>query len=183
MADTQVVANPGSGGGSFEADADGQGNLIPYSKLAFGPSGTQTRVAQLSGQGLPTQSDPGALWPAGKTALAAAGFVSVRSIVLEKFKIISGAACNFYRGYVINPSNIPGMLLALDAATLPADGAVTPLDASPIYPGGVANFDYGNLPERCAVGLVLVLSARADTPFVLDTSNGALLGFFRGSTA
>lgn len=48
MADTSVTADPGSGGATFKADYDGTDNW-PYSKIAFGASGTQTHVSSSSG--------------------------------------------------------------------------------------------------------------------------------------
>ena len=45
MADGSVVANPGAGGASFPVDQDGAGKSWPYTKLAFGASGTQTEVS------------------------------------------------------------------------------------------------------------------------------------------
>jgi len=55
VADTLLNTNAGSGGATFVADTDAAGGIIPYSKLAWGASGTVNRVA--AGAGLPVAQD------------------------------------------------------------------------------------------------------------------------------
>jgi hypothetical protein len=56
MADSFVQANPGSGGAKFVVDIDGSGNAWPETKVAFGLSGTQTEVADQTGNRLPVKN-------------------------------------------------------------------------------------------------------------------------------
>jgi hypothetical protein len=53
MADTNVVANAGAGGAKFAVDADALSVNWPYSKLVWGPGGTQTEVDDAANKRIP----------------------------------------------------------------------------------------------------------------------------------
>jgi hypothetical protein len=54
MADSNVTANPGVGGSKFKVDDDGV-QVWPYSKLAWGTSGTQNEVDDAAGKRVPVK--------------------------------------------------------------------------------------------------------------------------------
>lgn len=64
MADTSVIANPGAGGSAFAVD-DASGVEWPYTKMAWGPSGTQNAVDDVGGKRVPVIAYIGGTWTVG----------------------------------------------------------------------------------------------------------------------
>ena len=78
FADTDVEANPGSGGAKFAVDNDGTDNW-PYAKLAWGASGTQTHVASGAGA-LPIQDGGNSITVDGTVNAAQSGTWNITNV-------------------------------------------------------------------------------------------------------
>ncbi|HXJ24637.1 MAG TPA: hypothetical protein VNH17_03005 [Streptosporangiaceae bacterium] len=110
-----------------------------------------------------------------------AGIVPTPSAAYEVARVLKASPGNVYSVYAYNPTVTPGFLLLLNAATIPGDGAVTPLAIAVLPGGGEANIDFSaGPPAHFSVGIVAVLSSNI-TPFGKTT--GAISGFITGLVA
>src|ERR1051325_6655735 len=93
------------------------------------------------------------------TAAAAAGITPVVSASAESSHVLKASAGNLYAVYVSNPS-ASGFLMVFNSATVPIDGAVTPIHCVPV---GAASLGYVNFnpgpPEAYATGMSAALSS------------------------
>ena len=104
---------------------------------------------------------PVAAVPATSTAIA-----PVVSTALEASHVLKASAGTFYGGDAYAAS-VPGYVMLFDSATVPADGAVTPLKSWPIAASAGIAVGY-NPPIACANGIVVVFSTTG--PFTKTVS-------------
>lgn len=80
FADTEIEADPGSGGAKFLVDETGTpGTVVPYAKVAFGASGTQTPVS--TSDPLPISDAGGAITVDGTVAVTNAGLTELAAAI------------------------------------------------------------------------------------------------------
>ena len=100
----------------------------------------------------------------------------VRSTVAEASHLIKASAGSVYGAYALNLTATNGFMLLLDATSVPADGAVTPKAAVPLFANSFASIQGSETsPLTFVNGIVLAITS-AVTPFTLTTSGG-LTGF------
>ncbi|MDE2232579.1 MAG: hypothetical protein KGJ90_00405 [Patescibacteria group bacterium] len=77
---------------------------------------------------------------------------------LENNNLVVSGAHKFYRAYCNNTSNQSGWFQVFDATAVPADGAVSPVDAIPVNAFGYASLDWGALAETFVSGIAVAFS-------------------------
>lgn len=96
------------------------------------------------GGGSPSAPSSIVIIPSG---LAAAGIVPVASTTAESGHILKGSGGNLYSLTVTALTATSGFLMVFNAATIPADGAVTPIICVPIPANpGIVNVNYNPGP-------------------------------------
>lgn len=141
MADTTVTANAGSGGASFVVDNDGSGNPWPYAKLAFGGSGTQTRVSAANPLPVSTQPWLGtALGYQQLTSLNTASTLTIPSGATFFLATAEGASLR-WRDDGTSPSVVVGMPL-LVGSSLSYSAALSAISFIQQASGGILNVSY-----------------------------------------
>jgi hypothetical protein len=115
-------------------------------------SGSSTIGGVLSA---PTSSASFAIPPGSSPALAAS-------------HILKASAGNLYSLYVLSTS-VAGYLMTFNATSVPANGAVTPIECIPVYADSFAEIDFsGAPPDYYSTGIVAVFSTTG--PFTLTAS-------------
>lgn len=133
FADTDVEANPGSGGAKFAVDNDGTDNW-PYCKLAWGASGTQTHVAAGAGS-IPIQDGGNSITVDGTVAVSNITACNTGAVVLSSGTVttvstvtslsqFAGAAINLGSGTI--GTGTLRVVLATDQPQLTNKLLVTP---------------------------------------------------------
>lgn len=109
------------------------------------------------------------------SAGAAAGITPVVSGSAESSHVFKATGGNLYGAYISNPS-ASGFLLIFNSATVPGDGAVTPIHCIPVSASNVAfvNFLPGP-PEVYSTGIAAALSSTG-----CFTKTTSPTGFFHG---
>lgn len=109
------------------------------------------------------------------TSLATIGITPVVSGSAESSHVLKATPGNLYGVYLSNPS-ASGFLLVFNSASVPGDGAVTPIHCIPINAANVAyvNFTPGP-PEVYSTGISVALSSTG-----CFTKTTSPTGFFHG---
>lgn len=165
MADTSVVANPGAGGASFKADADGGGVLHPYTKLEFGASGTQTEVADSNGSRLPVKvGDP---LPAGTNIIGQTQAAPATSGGLSKAHVVALGSTNaqsikaspgqLYAVRVFNNTSYPIFVKFHNTAGVPTAG-VGVVETVSQQAGTGGQYDMGGLGDVFSTGIGMTIT-------------------------
>lgn len=114
-------------------------------------------------------------------AATAVGITPVVSATSEVSHVLKASPGNTYRAVAVNLSTVAGWFVLLNATSVGADGAITPL-TPPLrlegFVGAVAGYDFGDVPEVFSVGVCGVLTS-AVSPFT-QTTSGGLTGFIAG---
>lgn len=100
----------------------------------------------------------------------------VSSAALESSHILKASAGNLYGAYCTTGA-VAGFFMIFDSATVPADGAVTPIHCIQAPVNTSVSFDPGAAPESYVNGIVVVFSTTG--PFT-KTANSAT-AFFHGN--
>lgn len=140
--------------------------------------GTVILARQTDG-GVDQAVGPGTPLPVTATpsAAAGAGTVPVTSTAAESGRVVSATAANLYSWAAQNLTGVPGWAVVLNAASIPADGAIVPLEIVYLPAYGRAGRDY-EVPLRFGTGVVVVVTSAA-TGFTKTTSGG-LTAFIQG---
>jgi hypothetical protein len=110
---------------------------------------------------------------------AAAGITPTVSTSAESSHVLKASGGNVYGVYATNLTATAGFLLLFNAATVPADGAVTPAGCVPLAASSYISINYNpGPPGYFNTGIVAVLSSGA-TCFTKTT--GTITGFISGS--
>lgn len=89
---------------------------------------------------------------------AAAGALAAgASPSVEGSRVACAAACNSY-GFSVTSGGSAGYLMAFNATSAPADGAVTPIMCRVIAANATLEVGHGEMPMRWSTGLTLVFS-------------------------
>lgn len=115
-------------------------------------------------------------------ALAQGALTPIVSSTSESSHILKASGGNLFSVYATNLTATSGFLLVLNQTTVPADGAVSPIDCIPLpaatsSSAGNASLNYVNTPAAFSAGIVAVLSS-ATTCFQKTT--GTIVGFIKG---
>jgi hypothetical protein len=122
------------------------------------PAGTNTLGGVLVA---PTASSSFAITPGASSAL-------------EAGHILKASAGNLYSLYGLS-TDVDGYLMTFNATSIPADGAVTPIECIPVFSGSSATIDFsGTLPDQYSTGIVAVFSTTG--PF---TKTASATAFFK----
>lgn len=98
------------------------------------------------------------------------------STAVESSHVIKASAGQVQGCYAVNTTSVTGYMILLNATSVPADGAVTPLAAVALPANGSASISPALLnPLSFSTGIVAVLT-NASTPFT-KTTTGGLQGF------
>lgn len=91
--------------------------------------------------------------PTNGAAATPSGYASATA---ESGHVIQASATNAYRLYAY--STVAGLLMTFNSTTVPADGAVTPVECMPVNAGGFAAHDMQDIPDRYGTGLSVAFS-------------------------
>ena len=171
MADNTVLP-AGSGGDTIE-DIDGAngtgGVKRPVVALAgIGKSGSHTALT--AGQKTMANSIP-VVVASDQSAIPVsnAAITPGSSAALEGSHVLKASAGSLYSLYCL--ASVAGYLMTFNATTVPADGAVTPVECIPVGAGQVASIDFGAAPDAYSTGIVAVFSTTG--PFTKTISGTA----------
>lgn len=160
-----------------------QGGGVSRQVITLGSVGDASGETQLSaGQKTSANSIPVvvasdqstiAVQPA-PTASSSAAITPGSSSALEAGHVLKSSAGNLYSLYVYS-SDVDGYLMTFNAASIPADGAVTPVEFLPVFAGSSAILEFaGSIPDYYSTGIVAVFSTTG--PF---TKTGSPTAFFK----
>lgn len=94
--------------------------------------------------------------------------------------VLKNGPGDLYSVYATNLTATAGFLVVVNAASAPADGAITPLDCVPLPASGNASLNYGPAPPaKYTVGITAIVTS-GSTCFVKTT--GTITAFIHGST-
>lgn len=112
------------------------------------------------------------------TSASAAGITPVVSASAESGHILKGSAGNLYGVYATNLTATAGFLIVTNTATVPADGAVTPIACVPLTASGVASINYvPGPPAVFATGISAFVSSNASC---FAKTTGVITAFIGG---
>ena len=107
---------------------------------------------------------------------AAVAITPVSSTTAESSHILKGSAGNLYSVYVTTGATL-GYLMAFNATSAPADGAVTPVDCIPVAANSTASLaSNGAPPTAFSIGITVVFSSTG-----CFTKTASATAFFRGA--
>jgi hypothetical protein len=149
---------------------DGSGDFVPVVRLENIRDISIGSVTVAPGTSLigavmpaPTSSSDFAITPQSSTAL-------------EASHVIKTSPGNLYSLYVVTTS-VGGYLMTFNSISVPADGAVTPIECIPVPASSIASISAdGSAPDSYSVGIVVVFSTTG--PF---TKTGSSTAFFKWS--
>lgn len=112
------------------------------------------------------------------TAASAAGITPVVSASLESGHILKASAGNLYSVTATVNNNANGQIMVFNSTTVPADGAVTPIECINVNAGGTVSINPGmnGPPEQFSTGISVAFSS-AGSCFSKTASANA---FFNG---
>jgi hypothetical protein len=87
----------------------------------------------------------------------APGGISVQTATVGSSLVLKAAPGELFSATISNPS-AAGFLLIFNAATVPADGTVTPVECVPVASAGTVTISYST-PEFFNVGMAMALSS------------------------
>ncbi len=106
------------------------------------------------------------------SSASAAGVANVLSTALETGRLIKPSGGNLY-GFTVTTTSVAGYALIHNRASVPAAGAVTPIDA--FYVGAFGSVSRTYLPPLvCSAGIAITFSS-AVTPFTQTDSATAFI--------
>lgn len=147
------VINQGTGGSSaWKVDPSGVTAPVSLASLPALSAGTNIIGGTLPA---PTSSSSFAIAPGSSSAL-------------ESSHVLKTSAGNLYSLYVLTTS-ASGYLMTFNATSVPADGAVTPVDCLPVPAESVGSISFdGAAPDAYSAGIVAVFSTTG--PFTKTSS-------------
>lgn len=80
------------------------------------------------------------------------------SSTTEGSHVLKSSAGNLYALYVVTGATA-GYLMTFNATTVPANGAVTPVECIPVPANSIGSIDFGVLPDTYSTGIVAVFSS------------------------
>lgn len=110
--------------------------------------------------------------PPTPAATAGLGIANVVSTALETGHVIKNGAGNLY-GFTVTTTSVAGYALIFNSTTVPAAGAVTPIDAFYVGAFGSVSRTY-DPPLVCGTGISIAFSS-AVTPFTKTDSATAFI--------
>lgn len=164
----QTAGVPVVGTGKSNPKSDGTTPLAQLVALTSGdgvalvdvPGGLTTGVGTLAVETVPSGVAPVAIAPAPTAALASS-------------KVFKASAGNLF-SLNVAATTVSGFALLFDAASLPANGAVTPVRAWAINAGQTIDLSF-DPPLRLGTGITVGFSSTATTPFTLAASATAFI--------
>ena len=112
------------------------------------------------------------------TGASAASFAPVVSTAAESSHVIKASGGNVYAVSATNLTTTAGFLVLLNSASVPGDGAITPLACVPIRALGFASINYAPGPMAAYSTGVTAVVTSASTCFTKTT--GTITAFFEG---
>lgn len=106
------------------------------------------------------------------SAAAGVGIANVNSSALATGQVIKNGAGNLY-GFTVTTTSVAGYALVFNSTTVPASGAVTPIDAFYVGAFGSVSRTY-DPPLVCSTGISIAFSS-AVTPFTKTDSATAFI--------
>lgn len=113
------------------------------------------------------------------TLASAQAITAVQSASAEASHVLATQNKRLVSVYATNHTATAGFLVVLNATSVPADGAITPLDCVPLPASGNASIFYGSRSKAYNVGIVAVLTS-ASSCFTKTT--GVITGFISGQS-
>jgi hypothetical protein len=109
------------------------------------------------------------------TSNAAAGITPVVSSAVESGHVLKASAGNLYSVYVTTGA-VAGFLMVFNSTTVPADGAVTPIECQPAPANGIASLTFNPGPvESYSTGISVAFSTTG-----CFTKTASATAFFHG---
>lgn len=160
------VSNAGSD--TINGAASNGLNVTAFGTVFDGTNFTRARsVVGAASTGLGTQ----AVAVAPHT-VAAGAVVPARTTAAASSLVVKASAGNLY-GWQVVAGASAGFVLVLDATSLPANGAVTPVQCVPVAANEYRIYDPGSIPDRYNTGIVIAFSTTGC--FNLTASNAAFI--------
>lgn len=113
------------------------------------------------------------------TSSSASGITPIVSTSLEACHVLKAGAGNLYSVYAANSTATGGYLVVLNQTSIPADGAIAPLDVAPLPANGFANINYNPGPAAVYSTGITACITSASTPFTKTT--GVISAFIKGA--
>jgi hypothetical protein len=175
-----VTANAGTNLNTSALALESGGNLatvagtVAGGKVKVDPSGVTSPVSLASLPALAAGSnDIGGVYQA-PTSSSSFAITPGSSSALEASHVLKASAGNLYSLYVLTTS-VAGYLMTFNATSVPADGAVTPVECIQIPANGAAAISWdGAPPDNYSTGIVAIFSTTG--PF---TKTASATAFFK----
>lgn len=163
-------------GGNVAAAATDSGNPVKIGGIY-----NTSFPSYTSGQRTNIQTDSGGklFGVATGTSNITGGATSTSSTTAEAGRVLKASAGNLYSLGVTNLTATAGFVVVTNTTTVPADGAVTPIECIPIPASGRAELNLNPGPGLYfATGISVFITSAANC---FTKTTGVVTGFFRGS--
>lgn len=108
---------------------------------------------------------------------AAGSIAPVPSTSAESGHVFKSSAGSTYSAAATNLTATAGFYVLIDAASVPADGAITPKACAPLPANGAVSINYGDIPGGFSTGIVGVVTSATTC---LTKTTGVITAFLSG---
>lgn len=108
---------------------------------------------------------------------AAGSIAPVPSTSAESGHVFKSSAGSTYSAAATNLTATAGFYVLIDAASVPADGAITPKACAPLPANGAVSINYGDIPGGFSTGIVGVVTSASTC---LTKTTGVITAFLSG---